>query len=550
MILNELIIKNFRSFGNNTNVIKFNTTEGELNLIIGKNGSGKTSIINSIDFNLHKKVKGRDKNIKISSLPNRINKNLYTKLSFVTDNNEYLEVIRGLEPNIFKIYKNNEELFPDSSYELKQNKLDTYINFDYDSWKSYISLSVNDFKDFLSLNKDDKKLLLEKLLNINLLLNINSHLKEKHKDLSNKIDIINNSLNIIKKTINDYKQIIKTAETNSKDDVDKLKNEILSKKDIYISMNNSLIEYNKHINTLNTEIREIENKRNNIRYEIGSVQDKLKLYNNDICPLCNSRLNTDTLQSYKNELLVSKEELEKSISSYSDMIKICKEKLSILETEQKELNINFTNLKIELSTKQKQIQNYKPVDTKNLEDTIQSFKPEFLDKKEEVSKIQDELSIINKSIDIFNNKNLKNRITKTLIEPLNDYITEVLNDFGIEYRVILNESFDATISIMGDVVDDIEQLSNGEIKKINIAIMLSYLRLIRNNRFVNILFLDEVFSSIDIDGIYDILIFLRKFAKKHKINIYLIHHAILDESFFDNIIKITKNNTSEIEKIK
>jgi recombinational DNA repair ATPase RecF len=41
----------------------------------------------------------------------------------------------------------------------------------------------------------------------------------------------------------------------------------------------------------------------------------------------------------------------------------------------------------------------------------------------------------------------------------------------------------------------------GELRKINISIMISYLRLIRNKRFINILFLDEVFSGLDIESI-------------------------------------------------
>lgn len=41
MLIEELRIRNFRSFGNNEQVVKFNTEGGELILLSGKNGFGK-----------------------------------------------------------------------------------------------------------------------------------------------------------------------------------------------------------------------------------------------------------------------------------------------------------------------------------------------------------------------------------------------------------------------------------------------------------------------------------------------------------------------------
>ena len=65
-------------------------------------------------------------------------------------------------------------------------------------------------------------------------------------------------------------------------------------------------------------------------------------------------------------------------------------------------------------------------------------------------------------------------------------------------------------------------------------------------RHINLLFLDEVFSSIDIDGIYSILKMLRKFANDYNINIFLVHHAMLESSYFDRVVKVEKNITSNI----
>lgn len=74
--------------------------------------------------------------------------------------------------------------------------------------------------------------------------------------------------------------------------------------------------------------------------------------------------------------------------------------------------------------------------------------------------------------------------------------------------------------------------------------------LIRTKKHINILFLDEVFSSIDVDGISSILTILKSFANEYNINIFVVHHAILQEEMFDRIIRIEKNVFSSIEDIK
>ena len=78
----------------------------------------------------------------------------------------------------------------------------------------------------------------------------------------------------------------------------------------------------------------------------------------------------------------------------------------------------------------------------------------------------------------------------------------------------------------------------------NIAILIAYLKLIRTKKHINILFLDEVFSSIDLEGIDSILMLLKSFANDYNINIFVVHHAILSEEMFDRILKI--NNLKKL----
>ena len=76
MLINEISIRGFKSYGNNEQILKLNTEKGELILAVGRNGSGKSSLLESVEYCLYGKVRsGKSKKwSKLSTLPNRINK--------------------------------------------------------------------------------------------------------------------------------------------------------------------------------------------------------------------------------------------------------------------------------------------------------------------------------------------------------------------------------------------------------------------------------------------------------------------------------------------
>lgn len=119
---------------------------------------------------------------------------------------------------------------------------------------------------------------------------------------------------------------------------------------------------------------------------------------------------------------------------------------------------------------------------------------------------------------------------------------------GLPFQVELDETFSAKIKQFGIDVEH-DSLSTGETRKLNISILIAYLKLIRTKRNINILFLDEIFSSIDLEGIESILFLLKQFAQSYNINIFVVHHAVMNKEYFDRIIQIDKNVFSEIREI-
>ena len=149
---------------------------------------------------------------------------------------------------------------------------------------------------------------------------------------------------------------------------------------------------------------------------------------------------------------------------------------------------------------------------------------------------------------IFGEDGVKKSIIAGIIKPINHFINQNISKMNLPFQVELDETFTAKIKQFGISIEQ-DSLSTGETKLINLSILTAYLKLIRTKKSINILFLDEVFSSIDIENIEKILNLLKSFANEYKINIFVVHHAMMNEELFDRILRIDKNVFTEITEL-
>ena len=137
MIINDIGLKNFKSYGNNMQKVYFK--EGELILLSGDNESGKSTLIESIDFTIYGIVRGKNKSkITLAKLPNRQNKNLETEINFINDDGDKVLIKRKLEPTSFEIFKNGKSFFKEFKHKIK------YGYWDESYGKFYVSFSKDD----------------------------------------------------------------------------------------------------------------------------------------------------------------------------------------------------------------------------------------------------------------------------------------------------------------------------------------------------------------------------------------------------------------------
>ena len=562
MLISEIGIRGYKSFGNNEQVLKLNTEKGELVLLVGNNGNGKSSLLESFEYAIYGKVKsGKAKKWhKLSSLPNRINGELLNRIKFISNGTD-VEIKRGISPGVLELIENgipNERAGKANI----DDKIEKYIGLDIETFKSFISMSINDFKNFISLTNEEKQLLLDKLFNLEVINILNGILKDINKNnklrmtsLDSEIRTLEDSIVSIKKSI---EKAIEKAKENIQQEIETLTEEMNSKKEDYKLLKEKVDKIKEKEKILTDELDVEKRQLSNTQNEVRNVQKEISLYDSGKCPTCSTDFNSDHFISLRTTLVEKKESFESVLSEINDNITSIKLKQTKLKTIADSTTTSFNDLNYLLRNYKSQID---ALNTKKSKETgesvnVQEFQNTIgeLDSKKTVS--QDHITICKEKelfykelTRVFSEDGAKKSIIAGIIKPINHFIAENIKKMGLPFDVKLDETFSSEIRTLGSVVEH-DSLSTGESKKVNIAILIAYLKLIRTKKHINILFLDEVFSSIDIEGIDSILLLLKSFANDYNINIFVVHHAILNQEMFDRIIKINKEVFSSIEEVE
>ena len=560
MVIEEIGIKNFKSYGNNEQILKLNKEKGELILLQGSNGNGKSALISCFDYALYGKCKGNKKKWStLSSIVNRINNSeLLTRIKFKSGSID-VEVKRGINPNILELTENG--IVNDRAGKSNLDDIiEGYVGVDIETFKSFISLSINDFKNFISLTNEEKQLLLDKLFNLEVINILNGILKELNKNNKLKLSSLDSEIRTLDESINSIQRSIDRSiekeKENTQTEIEEIKGLIESKKIEYSELKIKIEKIKEKEKELNNNLEEEKKQQIITGTDIRSIQKDIDLYNSGKCPTCKSDFNSEHFLNLLTLLIEKKESLSKIKLEIDENINQIRAKQDKLSDISKKANNSFNDITYFLRDCKQKIEKLqlKQSDKPQLPN-IEEFEKSIKELDEKKSKSFDDSSICkNKEVyykelnKIFGEDGVKKSIIAGIVKPINHFIKKNIKKMEMSFEVELDETFTAEIKHLGNVIDH-DSLSVGENKKLNISILIAYLMLIRTKKFLNVLFLDEVFSSIDAEGIERILNLIKSFANEYNINIFVVHHALLNQEMFDRIIKIEKNIFSSISEV-
>lgn len=534
--------KNFASYGNKVQSIDMES-DGCLHLITGNNGNGKSTLANIIKFLCYGKVDGFTN----SDLPNRINKEMWGKV-YLEAKGKKVEIERGLAPSVFKVKIDGVDFDQAGKNNVQDYLEDELFGINANVFKNLIILSVNDFKSFLTMSPGDKKGIVDKIFGFSVINQMLEYAKKQRREVKSSIKSIEDELGAITESINTTKQKLEILEKSAKEEntgkIEELKNKLIEltkgKETLDTAKNKIKEEQVDKENSLKDDRKTLINKESDKR----KLEKELEVFRNDQCPTCHADLKSEFHQGLKDQL-------EKDKTTVEQEVKDIREKVSAVEAEIRTIRAKETKVIEKISDLNNKISNFKKelleiakkIDKgqhQEFESLIKEFQSKERDKTTSKTGFTAEDHFLGILENMLGDDGIKNMAMRMILPSLNANIMQMTRRLGIPFNISFDNKFDSIITHLGEEVSP-KTLSTGEKKKADFAIIMALIKMMKV-RFptLNVLFLDEIFSSVDGDGVYHILGILNDTIKEAKMNAFVINHTVLPSELFDKKIEINK----------
>ena len=550
--------KNLLSTGNYFTEIKLDSTSNTL--IVGNNGSGKSTMLDALCFALFGKA---FRSINKPNLVNSINgKDCVVEVEFDAGNKSY-KVIRGIKPNVFEIYQDGTLLNQDSAARDYQEFLEKFIlKLNYKSFTQIVILGSASFTPFMQLSASDRRAIIEDLLDIQIFSSMNGVVKERlsgNKDFiqSTKNDIeVTKKIYDVKKKHHDELQQDKQVKANEYaseiqscrvtiltlcGEIDNLERE----KQTYTEICSKIPENEKKI----IAFKKVESKIESKISEVGT--DRSFYEHNADCPTCRQAITVEFKEGHLGDLLSKEQELVTGLTELQVKITEHETLLASLRSDEQQLH----NIRIALATKQtgkagleaaiakleKQIEGLQNTQHTQDESELKELQDTYESLQGQLKELLDEKSYYEAAAILLKDSGIKTKIIKQYLPIIHKLVNKYLASLDFFVNFTLDESFKEVIKSRHRDDFSYHNFSEGEKQRIDMALMLTWRAVakLKNSANTNLLLLDEVFdSSLDTGGTEELMKILHMLDG---VNLYVISHKgdILQDKFA-NVIKFDK----------
>ena len=552
--------KNFLSTGDHWSEIDF--TGHTTNLVVGTNGSGKSTMLDALTFALFNKP---FRKINKSQLVNATNeKDCCVEVEFSVNNKDYL-VRRSIKPNKFDIEVNGTLLHKEADDRANQKILEeSILKVNYKSFTQIVILGSSSFVPFMQLSTSNRRDVIEDLLDIRIFSAMNSLIKEKIRTEKEKIRSLDLKRDNIKDKISMQENFIKELEEQGKTNIaeNQKKRDGLSDEICVLTMKNEgleddvygLTEEQKKLTGAGEKLLKLNNLKGKLSNRVATLTKEHKFFsNNRVCPTCTQDIEEDfrlnkisDVESKASELKKGYEELESSIKSEQER----ERQFTKLSKEITKLNNGISKNNTQISGFQRQI--------RDLESEVQRFTEQLANRSTENEKLTEFNSSLQKTLEesserreevvyhdfaysLLKDDGVKTKIIKKYLPFINQQVNRYLQLMDFYINFTLNEEFVETVRSPIHEDFSYSSFSEGEKMRIDLALLFTWREVarVKNSVNTNLLIMDEIFdSSLDGFGTDEFLKIIRFVIKDA--NVFVISHKSELHDKFNSVIKFDK----------
>ena len=562
IVFKQISYRNFLSSGNQLTQIKF--TDTQTALIVGANGSGKSTMLDALCFSLFNKA---FRKITKGQLVNSTNETeCLVEIEFSIGTREY-KVVRGIKPNIFQIWidgvlQNQAAASTDQQKQLEDN----ILKLNYKSFTQIVILGSASFVPFMQLSTAHRREVVEDLLDIKIFSAMNAVIKDRIKNTNDKIKELSLKQSMTEEKVEMQKEFIESVDKSGKENIEKKKDKITSIS-TYIDqltaengqkvsiVSETLQPQLEDLLDASKKLKKLSNLKGKISEKVSSITEQHKFFNNNsVCPTCTQTIEEDFRLNKVSESETKAKDLQQGYNELKEAIQQEEKRereFNVVSKEINSLNNEISNNNVKISQLNKQSRDL----GQEIQDIANKIKNRNVE-REVLTELEQSLNLIEiekanekENITYYDFANflmkdggIKSKIIKQYLPLMNKQINKYLQMMDFYINFTLDEEFKENIK--SPIHEDFtyESFSEGEKMRINLAILFTWREIARmkNSVNTNLLILDEVFdSSLDFMGT-DYFTRIIKYVIKDT-NIFVISHKtdeLIDK--FDRVIKFEK----------
>ena len=561
MILFEKIRwKNFLSTGNQYTEISF--TKHPTNLIIGTNGAGKSTLLDALTFSLFGKP---FRKINKPQLVNTVNeKDCRVEVEFSIGNTKW-KVVRGIKPNIFEIFRDDNALNQSAAALDQQKWLEqNVIKMNYKSFTQIVILGSSTFVPFMQLTATNRRDVIEDLLDIRIFSSMNNLMKDKIRQVKEDIKVLDLKKESLIDKVKMQENFIDELECRGKKNIEDKEfkiGELLVEENNWMGnneeKNRELVELQGKLESYSgatEKLRTLGNLKGKISNKVSSITKEHKFFTqNTVCPTCNQdieetfRINRiKDAQDKAKELQSGFKELEQAINKEEER----ERQFTALSKEITTLTHGISQNNIKIAGCQRQVRDLESeiqrvtdqlANRSTENEKLATFKDNLQTTYDELAQRKDTINYYDFSYSLLKDGGVKTKIIKKYLPLINQQVNRYLQlmDFYINFS--LDEEFNETVQSPIHEDFSYSSFSEGEKMRIDLALLFTWREVARmkNSVNTNLLIMDEVFdSSLDGFGTEEFLKIIRFVIKDA--NIFVISHKESLHDKFADVIRFDK----------
>ena len=562
IVFDRIRWKNFLSTGNNFTEVNFQ--DAQTNLILGTNGSGKSTILDALTFSLYNKP---FRKINKPQLVNSVNeKECLVEVEFSIGSREY-KVIRGIKPNFFEIWVDGKVQDQDAAAADQQKKLEeSILKLNYKSFTQTVILGSATFVPFMQLTSSNRRDIVEDLLDIKIFSTMSSILKDRMRRTNELIREFSIKKDMIEDKIEMQENFIKDIEKSGRERIQKKESNIESLDGEIVTITKENESLMTRIDTeLKPKLENLNNSKKTLK-KLNTIKAKLeqKIQNlvsehqffqeNSVCPTCTQSIEEQFRLDKIVDIEENSKELNDGYKELEDAINVEQEKDQKFLTYSTEINrlnndistnnVKVTGLNRQIRTLRNEVQEItNQIQNRNSEKCVLEGLIKDLSKTEESSAQEREQSTYYEfAHSLMKDGGVKSKIIKKYLPVMNQQINKYLQMMDFYINFTLDEEFKEVIKSPVHEDFSYESFSEGEKMRIDLALLFTWrdIAKMRNSASTNLLILDEIFdSSLDDAGTEFFTKIIRYVIQDA--HVFVISHktdGIIDQ--FDKVMRFDK----------